>query len=290
MTQIAKRDKKIAMMTTAVVCVVCVIVAFIIVLNAVIIPNGKYRNAIALLDAGSFAEAHEAFVALNGYKDSADRADAAFCKYETEQLKAAKAGDYVLFGTYEQDNDNANGKENVEWLVLEVKEGKALIISKHALDCRPYNTLWGKVTWANSTIRKWLNDTFLHTAFSSAERAMIADKIVRQDKNPAYKTEPGHATMDKVFLLSIDEVNRYFGSDEARMCVPTAYAIANGAWTSDTYTKGDAATCWWWLRSPGYVQYNAAGVISAGSVSCMGSSVSNDCDGVRPALWIKLDS
>ena len=96
--------------------------------------------------------------------------------------------------------------------------------------------------------------------------------------------------MDKVFLLSIDEVNRYFGSDEARMCVPTAYAIANGAWTSDTYTKGDAATCYWWLRSPGYMQYNAAGVISAGSVSYMGSSVRSDRDGVRPALWINLDS
>lgn len=92
MTQIAKRDKKIAMMTTAVVCVVCVIVAFIIVLNAVIIPNGKYRDAIALLDAGNIVEAYEALVALNGYKDSADRADAAFCKYEVEQLKAAKAG------------------------------------------------------------------------------------------------------------------------------------------------------------------------------------------------------
>lgn len=290
MTQIAKRNKKIAMITAAIVCVVCAIVAFIIVLNAVIIPNGKYRDAIALLDAGNFAEAYDAFVALNGYKDSAAKADVAFCKYEVEQLKVAKPGDYVIFGAYEQDNDNTNGKENIEWLVLEAKDGKVLIISKFALDCRSYNTLWAKTTWSTCTIRKWLNDTFLHTAFSSAERAIIADKIVHQDKNPAYKTKPGHATMDKVFLLSIDEVNRYFGSDEARMCVPTAYAIANGAWTSDTYTKGDAATCYWWLRSPGYMQYNAAGVISAGSVSCMGSSVSDDCDGVRPALWIKLES
>ena len=290
MTQIAKRNKKIAMMTTVIVCVVCAIIAFVIVLNAVIIPNGKYRDAIALLDAGNFAEAHDAFVALNGYKDSAAKADSAFYQYEVEQLKAAKVGDYVTFGTYEQDNDNANGKENIEWLVLEVKEGKVLLISKNALDCRSYNTLWAKTTWSTCAIRKWLNDAFLNTAFNSAERAIIANTIVRADKNPAYKTKPGHATMDKVLLLSIDEVNRYFGSDEARMCVPTAYAIANGAWTSDTYTKGDAATCYWWLRSPGYMQYNAAGVISAGSVSYMGSSVRSDRDGVRPALWIKLDS
>ena len=290
MAQIAKRSKKIAMITAAMVCVVCVIVAFVIVLNAVVIPNRKYKDAIALLEAGNFAEAHEAFVALNGYKDSAAMADSAFYQYEVEQLKAAKAGDYVLFGAYEQDNNSANGEENIEWLVLEAKEGKVLIISKHALDCRPYSIAWTKITWSVCAIRKWLNDTFLNKAFSSAERAMIADTIVRADKNPAYKTKPGHATVDKVFLLSIDEVNRYFGSDEARMCVPTAYAIANGAWTSDTYTKDGVATCYWWLRSPGYMQYNAADVISAGSVSYMGSSVSNDCDGVRPALWINLGS
>ena len=37
----AKRNKKIAIITTS---IVCAIIAFIIVLNTVIIPNGKYED------------------------------------------------------------------------------------------------------------------------------------------------------------------------------------------------------------------------------------------------------
>lgn len=69
-------------------------------------------------------------VALDGYKDSVDKAGAIYDKYKVEKLKVAKAGDYVFFGAYEQDNNTSNGKEDVEWLVLEVKDGKALVISK----------------------------------------------------------------------------------------------------------------------------------------------------------------
>ena len=125
-------------------------------------------------------------------------------------------------------------------------------------------------------------------AFKAAPR--LADTNVSADNNPEYSTNPGNAMTDKVFLLSIDEVNRYFGSNEARKCAPTAYAIANGAWTSDTYTKGDAATCWWWLRSPGFYQDYAAGVGRGGSVDYFGINVNYDYDGIRPALWINLDS
>ena len=65
---IAKKKKKIGIIAAA---AVCVIVAFIILLNTVIIPNGKYNDAVALMDAGKYTEAINAFEALDGYKDSA---------------------------------------------------------------------------------------------------------------------------------------------------------------------------------------------------------------------------
>ena len=68
--RIAKRNKKIATITTS---FVCAIIAFIIVLNTVIIPNNKYNDAIALMDAGKYIEARSAFKALNGYKDSKEK-------------------------------------------------------------------------------------------------------------------------------------------------------------------------------------------------------------------------
>ena len=42
----------------------------------------------------------------------------------------------VAFGHYEQDNSAVNGQEAIEWLVLDVQEGKALLISTYSLNCR----------------------------------------------------------------------------------------------------------------------------------------------------------
>ena len=280
----AKRNKKIAAL------IGCVIVAFVILLKPVIIPNVKYSNAIALVDAGNIVDGYEALMALNGYKDSAAKASAIVDKYLAEKLKDATFGERVSFGSYEQDNNTANGPEKIEWLVLTKEDGKVLLISDKALDCQLYNTSNADITWATCSLRQWLNETFLNDAFSSAEEAMIADTKVSADKNPEYSTNPGNATTDKVFLLSIDEVNRYFDSDEARECVPTAYAIANGAYAEDFMTKDGAATCWWWLRSPGGTQNSAAGVFRGGSVGYYGDDVDYDYLGIRPALWIKLDS
>lgn len=279
--RIAKRNKKIAIIIAP---IVCAVIAFIIVLNTVIIPNGKYNNAIELMDAGNVVEAYEALVALDGYKDSADKANSIYFQYNVEKLKIAKAGDYVFFGAYEQDNNTSNGKEDVEWLVLEVKDGKALVISKYALDCKPYNTSYTDVTWKTCTLRKWLNNDFLGSAFSADEKAMIHTVTVSADKNPNYNTNPGNATQDQVFLLSITEANKYFSSDSARQCKSTDYAVANGAWESDS------GNCWCWLRSPGYIQYNAAIVNIDGDVSEVGCYVSDDAYAVRPALWIDLNS
>lgn len=279
--RIAKRNKKIAIITTP---IVCAIIAFIIILNTVIIPNGKYNDAIALMDAGNVIEAYETLVALDGYKDSSDKASSIYDKYKVEKLKVAKVGDYVFFGAYEQDNNTANGKEDVEWLVLEVKGGKALVISKYALDCKQYNTSYTDVTWEACTLRKWLNNDFLGSAFSANEKAMIPTVTVSADKNPDYNTNPGNAMQDQVFLLSITEANKYFSSDSARQCKPTDYAVANGAWESD---RGN---CWWWLRSPGFNQSSAAGVYDDGDVSERGVTVNSGIDAVRPALWIDLNS
>ena len=316
--RIAKRNKKIAIIKTT---IVCAVIAFIIVLNTVIILNGKYNNAIALMDAGKYGEALLVFEALEGYKDSANKieecnynnaialmdagkygeallvfealdgykdstvkANSIYDKYKTEKLKTAKVGDYVFFGAYEQDNNTSNGQEYIEWLVLEVKGGKALVISKYALDCQPYNTSYTNVTWETCTLRKWLNNDFINAAFSADERTMIPTVTVSADKNPDYSTNPGNATQDQVFLLSITEVNKYFSSYSARQCKPTDYAVANGVW------ENDSGNCWWWLRSPGDRQNRAAGVDYVGYVFEYGFSVRYALDAVRPALWIDLNS
>ena len=173
-------------------------------------------------------------------------------------------------------------------MVLATEGDRSLLISKYALGCQQYNTKYTDVTWETCTLRKWLNDTFLHAAFSKEEQALIPTVTVSADKNPDYSTSPGSSTQDQIFLLSIPEVKRYFSSDEARRCVPTAYAIAQGAYTSGNYSVGGKATCWWWLRSPGKNSLSAAAVCYDGSVNSYGLSVINGSDAVRPAMWIEL--
>lgn len=210
-------------------------------------------------------------------------------KKRINKIKTANVGDIIVFGTYEQDNDTTNGKEDIEWLVLAKKGNRILVISDKALDCHPYNSSYTDVTWENCTLRKWLNNDFINAAFSDDENAMIPTVTVSADKNPEYDTDPGNATKDKVFLLSIVEAEKYFASDEARECILTEYAISNGAWTSDSYTEGGKATYLWWLRSPGYYQIYAADVLIGGDVYEDGYGVNHGDRAVRPAMWITID-
>lgn len=245
--------------------------------NETIVSN-KYDRAVKCIETGEY---QAAYILLDGleYKDSTEK----FQSIKPLLLAKAKPGDTVFLGTYEQDNNTSNGKEDIAWLVLEVKDGKALVVSKYALDCKQYNTSNTDVTWETCTLRKWLNNDFINAAFSSYEKAMIPTVTVSADKNPDYSANPGNATQDQVFLLSITEANKYFNSTGARQCEPTDYAVANGSWESDS-----GNFCWWWLRSPGVTQDSAVYVYSGGDVIESGNAVDIGTSAVRPAMWISL--
>ncbi len=196
-----------------------------------------------------------------------------------------KAGDIILFGSYEQDNNPYNGTEDIEWLVLAKEKDRVLVISRYALDCRPYNAKEQEVTWETCFLHGWLNDTFLNNAFSADEQAMIRTETVTADRNPSYGTSPGRDTTDKVFLLSIAEVNQYLTGESARKCQATAYAVKRGA-----YINPLDGNCWWWLRSPGMNSFLAAIVNYVGSVGYDGVRVHTWDGAVRPALWINIES
>ncbi len=330
----AERARKKKKMTVIGAITACVVIAFLIILNAVIIPNSKYNNAVALMEAEQYEEAIAAFEALDGYKDCIDciaecnagiekhrlakldeeyhaaialmdagKYEEAIAAFEAldghkdsnskieeceiairdghyEKLKQAYIGDYVIFGAYEQDNDLSNGKEEIEWLVLDKQDNKLLVISKFGLDCQQYNLSLGGVTWERCDLRKWLNDNFINAAFTADEKAVIPTVTVEAHENPEYDTGAGNATQDKVFLLSIPEADEYFRY-RARRCAPTAYADYRGTWTW-------SSRCGWWLRSPGRYGIHAAIVDSDGNFDF--ADTVSDCYAVRPALWIDLSA
>ena len=314
-----KRRKVIAIISSAIAA--CIV--FSVLLITIIIPNIKYNVAIDLYNAGKYDEAISEFTALSGFKDSTDQIIK--CKYNaaldlynsgkyneamavfislngykdsSEQvnkckdsiINVASVGDIVYFGSYEQDNNTTNGKEDIEWIVLSKEGNKVLLISKYALDCQKYNTSWSNITWGTCSLRKWLNGTFIASAFSSKEQNRILSSTVTADMNPEYNIYPGKNTTDKVFLLSISEVNKYFNSDEQRKCTPTRYTETHGANIYEKDSIDGKATCWWWLRSPGNESSCAANVNSDGSIFYFGMRAHVETGTVRPAMWIDLSS
>ena len=189
-----------------------------------------------------------------------------------------KVGDFVEFGKYPVDNS-----EKIRWLVLEVKGAKALLLSEKAVDCRKYHNTKEDVTWKTCDLRGWLNKEFLANAFDDQELVAIQMVTVSADRNPEHRSDPGQATQDKVFLLSIAEVNRYFSDNESRQCEPSETAIANGAYISEE------GRCWWWLRTAGYRQDTAAFVRGGGSVSESGDDVEDVIFAVRPAIYVNIN-
>lgn len=263
-----------------------VLISFILVVAigtltvTVIIPSVRYSGAVKNVEEQNYEEAYLTFKSLRMFKDSKARASALL----KEHPEVAQVGDIITFGNYEQDNKTANGKEEIEWKVLEKDEnGKMFVISRYALDCRHYHSGNEKVTWETSDIRTWLNNDFYNTAFTKTERAKIKTTTLENRDNADYNTDGGNDTKDKLFLLSIDEAKAYLPSTVERVCIATKYAESQGS-QLESLTR----SCRWWLRSPGSTLYNAAFVKVDGFILQLGTPVSVEKRSVRPAMWIEL--
>ena len=204
--------------------------------------------------------------------------DISFYFNVTVLKKPNHVGDYFTFGSY--------GGEQIEWLVLAVDGSKALLISRYGIEAKAYNSEDTGVTWENCTLRSWLNSSFYDSAFTATEKGRIRTTTVQNDDNPDGGIGPtpgGNTTYDKVFLLSINEANNYFGSDSTKICYPTQHASTK-CWL---WIGG---TCWWWLRSPGAIVTTAAYVKDDGVVDTNGWGVTQGTIAVRPALWYDFGS
>ena len=228
----------------------------------------------------AFWISHEKYQESLGY-EAVERLQA--LKKLSQEKWSELIGSVVTFGHYEQDNDLENGSEPIEWIVLDVQDGAPLLISRYALDSKLYNETRASVTWESSSLRKWLNGDFIQAAFEPAETALLMTTMVdnaTEQGNSLWSTLGGKNSRDQVFLLSYAEAGEFFNSKEGRCCLASAYAKAQGVYTTAN------GNCWWWLRSPGLDQSNAAYVNTDGSLG--GSNVYSGSGAVRPAFRLNL--
>ena len=178
----------------------------------------------------------------------------------------------------------------IEWRVLSVDSDGVYVIAEKLLDAKPYNTSNVSITWADCTLRTWLNGTFSDLAFTEDESNLINSTHLVNGDNPNYGTEGGVSTDDNIFVLSLaDSLDSNYGfssttsSDTARKAKYSDYAAARGIYT------GANPYSWWWLRTPGSYTDGACYVSYDGSISYY-NYVINTNVGVRPALKLNLES
>ena len=217
------------------------------------------------------------------------RAKLAEQKYDSKGILYYNGDRYIRI------DSNYYGMRPIEWRVLSVDSDGLYIMAEKILDCQIYDNSGNSTTWANCTLRTWLNGYFYDIAFSDEDKQKINTTHLVNGDNPWYGTDGGIDTYDKVFVPSVGDVlnpesgfsSEYGHSDPARQAKVTAFAESRGAYvnTSSSYYGNGA----WWLRTPGSIRYSACHVNSDGYVDRGGYIVNYDI-GVRPALKINLKS
>ena len=275
-----------------------------------------YEQAVQYMQAGEYSKAIILLEGLEGfpYSDWEEKLnEARQCAQlgdvssRTVEFETADVGDHVTFGSYEQDGIDSDGMEPIEWTVLAKENGRLLLISTYALCQIPYNEgyIAENSTWETCTLRAWLNDVFLDDAFTADEQEMIPVVTVTASQNPVYEkhlyrpdevpetlVEPGNDTQDKVFILSYQEAEEYFASDNDRICEITL------AGDGSVYEDDQTYPCAWWLRTPNLKKDQALVVDPSG---LMQENVGRDVNwgnstlvpdggfvGVRPAIWVEI--
>lgn len=195
---------------------------------------------------------------------------------ETQDPRELYVGDIVVFGTFEQDNRTGNGPEPIEWVILDIEDGQILLVSKEGLDCRSYHTRNISIYWEECAVRDWLSRDFIREAFTAEQQRAILPTSVETN---------GIFTTDRIFLLSLSEVNQYFFTDYQRLCVPTAYAIAHNAYVNQTTGAG-----WWLLRDRADYGNNVLSINSDGAIDHDGGRVTSNRGMVRPAMWVSAEA
>jgi len=203
-------------------------------------------------------------------------------------MKDLKIGSIIPFGGY-------------NWRILDTKNNTALIITEYILEMRPYHDVYKSITWADCSLRKYLNGEF-YNKFNKSEQSKIIPLIIKNPDNHWYGTKGGKDTKDSIFILSLEEVAcQYFGDSSSKLLNPGKKQRYWFERKDENNSKriakfeGDKWNSWWWIRTPGRVSVKAVYIHGDGNIGIQGNNIlkGNIADGkcvggVRPALWLKI--
>ena len=261
-------------------------------------PFVQYKWAANLLEKGEYERASEWFDSLGDYSDAhAQWQESRYRlgmqlneagEYKQAYFVLGDVLDYQDVATYITGNENLQAMREkyamydidgvvtmgeykgkaIEWQVLDKQGSKRLLFVTDEIARKPYNDVFDISYWQTCTLRAWLNGEFLQEAFSDSERALIVETEVVNKDSELYRTDAGNDTVDRVFLLSLDEAEEYRQGRK------------------QLFSDNEVTS---WLRSPGCSRIDAAMITMGGGVDAIGNNVDNTRMGVRPAMWIDLN-
>ncbi|MBR5125684.1 MAG: hypothetical protein IKU68_03020 [Oscillospiraceae bacterium] len=196
-----------------------------------------------------------------------------------------RVGDRFLFGRYAPAGEMESTP--VSWVVLAMEEGRMLVMAEKILDMQPYHNTETPVRWENSSLCRWLNDHFLNSAFTDAERQQIWKPDHMEDPMGdllwemfGMETVTAHI-QNQVFLLNYTDLDTYFPHEDL-------FYTGVSALGTEAVEKIDGSDLCWWLRSSMHGAPFAYIVSPCDSVGVSRIDGSNR-NGVRPAMWLRLE-
>lgn len=268
-----------------------------------------YKNAVTRFDAGDYKEAALLFTSIKDYEDAKNKAAESYYKYGEVSAKNSdyenaynafnNAGDYqnakelaakykfavvgigqtIAFGKYEQDNNTTNGAEDLVWYVLYKEQDKVLLLSKYLVEKMAFdetlklpNTETKPFTYENSTIRKFVNETFYNAAFSEAEKKAIIPLTIAE--NDAQGVEIAKSE-NKVFIPTYEMIEKYVTKSTMKTAETTKHVNPNATYSTRKMT--------WWTSSINQTGTESVVISNSGVVS---KAALSGVLGVRPAIWV----
>lgn len=242
-------------------------------------------EAEVLRESGDYEGAYRILIQYTGREEvdrllQEDEQLAVIVEENSRNGQFKRIGNRVTFGSYDQNGNPSDGAEPIEWVVVDFRNGKSLLLSVNALDSVKYRNDSQNVTWENSDLRSWLNSTFVDAAFTEEEKGAIM--FTRNEADSAtHFSNAGNDTEDRVFVLSAAEAEKLKDKD-LLTAVATESAIRNGAANVDGYA-------WYWLRSSGSDNRHAATISTKGFINANGNKANSQGGAVRPAVWVDAE-
>jgi hypothetical protein len=186
--------------------------------------------------------------------------------------------------------------EPIRWRILSEDGDVAFLLCDSIIDNMSYSS--GKLNYANSDVRAWLNNQFYNTAFDELQKEIILTTIVDNGWQSAGGIYPNpnvcENTEDKIFLISSRDLqntsygfsNPDYTYDEKKQMLTSDYSRAKRVWMStsaETYGYGD-----WLTRSPDSgTQFNMIRAVNYQGKKNYFLRAYDDA-GIVPALIIRL--